>query len=233
MNNQTWILLGIEAIMFIGIIIGVKSCDNSKINNIEQNLIASRDTIEVLQMKNGDLVYEKSLYILKEKELLEQLDITKSELNDIKDKIGDPVVITKTETKLQFDTIWSTKDSIIYRDIEKNEIITSFDYKDEWLSLNGKTYINDSISKTQINNIKVPVPLTIGITDDYKFFASSKNPYLTITSIEGSLIENKTLNPKKQKISHGFTISAGPQYNIITGKFDIGVQAGYGIMFNF
>ena len=76
MNKQTWILLGIEALMFIGLIIGVKSCDNAKINDIEQNLLASRDTVEILHMKNGELVYEKSLYILKEKELLNHYNLS-------------------------------------------------------------------------------------------------------------------------------------------------------------
>ena len=191
MNKQTWILLGIEVLMFIGLIIGVKSCDTAKINDVEQNLLASQDTIEMLHMKNGELVYEKSLYILKEKELLNQLEMTKKELDDVKKQIGQPVVITKVETKLQYDTIWSTKDSIIYRD---KETIALFRYDDEWLSFDGKTYINDSTSRTQINNINIPVPLTIGITEDYKFFASSKNPHLTITEINGAVIKDKSLN---------------------------------------
>lgn len=230
MNKQTWILLGIEALMFIGLIIGVKSCDNAKINDVEQNLLASRDTIEMLHMKNGELVYEKSLYILKEKELLNQLEMTKKELDDVKKQIGQPVVITKVETKLQYDTIWSTKDSIIYRD---KETIALFRYDDEWLSFDGKTYINDSTSRTQINNINIPVPLTIGITEDYKFFASSKNPHLTITEINGAVIKDKSLNQQKKRWSHGISLSVGPQYNIINRNIDIGIQLGYGIMFNF
>ena len=230
MNKQTWILLGIEALMFIGLIIGVKSCDNAKINDVEQNLLASQDTIEMLHMKNGELVYEKSLYILKEKELLNQLDITKKELDDIKKRIGQPVVITKVETKLQYDTIWSTKDSIIYRD---KETIALFRYDDEWLSFDGKTYINDSTSRTQINNINIPVPLTIGITEDYKFFASSKNPHLTITEINGAVIKDKSLNQQKKRWSHGISLSVGPQYNIINRNIDIGIQLGYGFHYNF
>lgn len=230
MNKQTWILLGIEALMFIGLIIGVKSCDNAKINDIEQNLLASRDTIEMLHMKNGELVYEKSLYILKEKELLNQLDMTKKELDDVKKQIGQPVVITKVETKLQLDTIWSTKDSIIYRD---KETIALFRYDDKWLSFDGKTYINDSTSRTQINNINIPVPLTIGITEDYKFFASSKNPYLTITEINGAVIKDKSLNQQKKRWSHGISLSVGPQYNIINRNIDIGIQLGYGFHYNF
>lgn len=230
MNKQTWILLGIEALMFIGLIIGVKSCDNAKINDVEQNLLASRDTIEMLHMKNGELVYEKSLYILKEKELLNQLEMTKKELDDVKKQIGQPVVITKVETKLQYDTIWSTKDSIIYRD---KETIALFRYDDEWLSFDGKTYINDSTSRTQINNINIPVPLTIGITEDYKFFASSKNPHLTITEINGAVIKDKSLNQQKKRWSHGISLSVGPQYNIINRNIDIGIQLGYGFHYNF
>lgn len=230
MNKQTWILLGIEALMFIGLIIGVKSCDNAKINDIEQNLLASRDTIEMLHMKNGELVYEKSLYILKEKELLNQLEMTKKELDDVKKQIGQPVVITKVETELQYDTIWSTKDSIIYRD---KETIALFRYDDEWLSFDGKTYINDSTSRTQINNINIPVPLTIGITEDYKFFASSKNPHLTITEINGAVIKDKSLNQQKKRWSHGISLSVGPQYNIINRNIDIGIQLGYGFHYNF
>lgn len=232
MNKKTLLFLLIEALVFIGILFGMKSCDNTKLDLSEQNYKAAKDSIETLCLSNGDLLYEKSLYILKEKDLLNELEITKEELKELKKKVGDPVVITKIESQIKYDTIYTTKDSIIYAPDSTIQQI-KFQYNDEWLALEGETNIDNNQSKTQINNINVPVPLKVGITEDYNFFATSSNPYLTITDIEGVIVQDKSLNQQKKRWSHGISLSVGPQYNIINRNIDIGIQLGYGIHFNF
>lgn len=207
----------------------VYKCDRDKINILEQNFKASKDTIEVLKMNNGDLLYEKSSYILKEKELINQLDITKKELEDIKKKVGNPVFITDIKTVIKYDTIQTTKDSLIY---VNNNIKHLFEYKSQWLTFHGESFINDSISNTNIFDINIPAPLIVGLTKDYKIFVESRNPYLTITDIDGAVI-NQNLITKTKRFSHGISLGFGITYGLINKKIDIGPQISYGLHFNF
>ena len=71
----------------IGVIIALSIGLNKKNEDIsiaEQNLLAANDTIKYYQLNNGDLLAEKYAYVLNEKNLREQLNFTKQEMNDLK-----------------------------------------------------------------------------------------------------------------------------------------------------
>ena len=220
----------IEALMFICIIGWVKSCDDEKLAIATQNLIAAQDTIEVLQTKNGELVYEKALYILSESELRNQLNISKSELKDLKKTIGNLSALVKTNTVVKIDTIYSTKDSIIYINDTTQHY---FRYNDEWLSLEGLSTEYDGLGKTILYNINVPTPITVGLTDEYKVFIKSPNPYLSITEIEGAILDKSKFSPKESHWSHGIQFGIGVQYGLFNKDLDIGPQIGYSLQYNF
>ena len=59
----------IEALLFIFVIISISQCSNQKIKKLDQNLIASRDKIAELTLENGNLLVERSTYIVKNNEL--------------------------------------------------------------------------------------------------------------------------------------------------------------------
>lgn len=218
----------IEALIFILIILCFKNCNNNEINILKHNLETSQDTIEMYRMKNNELLYEKLSYIGTEKELREQLDITKSELNDIKKKVGVPVYISKVETKVIYDTIRDIQTEIIYKD---NTILSKFNYNDDWLKINGENIINDSVSICNINNLELYTPFTVGLTDNYKVFVSTPNPYIKISDINSVVIDKKLKSNKKW--SFGVDVGIGIQYGIFNKNFDIGPQLGIGIHYNF
>jgi len=224
------IALIITVLIFIFSISGcVYKCNRDQINILKQNLRAAQDTIEVVKLSNGNLLYEKAAYILNEKDLLKQLNMTKEELKEIKKKAGRPIYITDIQTIIKYDTINTTKDSIIYRN---GDLDYTFKHNDEWLSFRGHTLIKDSIPSTQIFDITIPTALKVGLTKDYNIFVEPTNPYMSITSIEGAILDKSSII-KKPKITHGLTIGLGVQYGILNKQFDIGPQISYGLHINF
>lgn len=207
----------------------VYKCNRGQITILKQNLRAAQDTVEVFKLSNGNLLYEKAAYILNEKDLLKQLNMTKEELKEIKKKAGQPIYITDIQTVIKYDTINTVKDSIIYKN---GDLDYTFKHNDKWLSFRGHTLIKDSIPSTQIFDISIPTSLKVGLTKDYNIFVESTNPYMAITSIEGAAL-NKSSLVKKPKITHGLTIGLGAQYGILNKQIDIGPQISYGLHINF
>lgn len=234
MNKTNAIIIIVaEAILFclfFGFILVSKTDD---INRLDQNLKASKSQIEQLELKNGDLISSRDLYIAKESELTSILDITKQEVKDLKKKLGSSLTyISDIQSKIEFDTIEVIKDSIIY--ISPNSIKNKFEYTDEWVNIGGESIMDlkDSVSQTSINKLDINVPLRTGLTDNYKIFIQSDNPYINFTSIEGAVLDKSKLN-KKQRWSHGISLGVGVQYGIIGKRFDVGPQIGYSLHFNF
>ena len=234
MNKTNAIIIIVaEAILFclfFGFILVSKTDD---INRLDQNLKASKSQIEQLELKNGDLISSRDLYIAKESELTSILDITKQEVKDLKKKLGSSLTyISDIQSRVEFDTIFAVKDSIIY--ITPQTIKNNFKYGDEWVDLRGESLMNlsDNTSQTTINKLSINVPLRTGITDNYKIFIQSDNPYVDFTSIEGAVLDKSMIN-KKQRWAHGISFGVGVQYGIINKRFDIGPQIGYSLHFNF
>ena len=230
-KKSTIILLIIEALFLIVIFGAIKSCDNRKIDILEQNYKASKDTMEIIKLDNNKLLHEKSMYILSENELISQLNISKSEIKELKQKLQSSIeALANVDTKILIDTIYTTTDSIVYKD---KDIIYDFSYKDDWLSLNGKTIFSQSNGSTQLYNINIPTPLRVGITKDYQIFVETENPYLYITNIDGAILDSSNFIKKKSHWTHGVQFGFGIQYGLFNKGFDIGPQIGYSLQYNF
>lgn len=188
---------------------------------LEQNFKAATDTIEVLKLKNGELLYEKSAFILKENELQTQLSLSKDEIKELKKKIGGINTITKIETQVEFDTIYIKNNSI-------GPSKFSFEYNDNWLKLKGLS----SKDSTQIYDISVPIDLVVGMSKDYNIFVKTDNPYLKVNNIEGAVVD-RNLFEKKSSWSHGVSIGFGIQYGLGNKRFDYGPQISYGFTYKF
>lgn len=232
-KTNTIIIIVTEAILFCLFFGFILVSKNDDINRLDQNLKASKSQIEQLELKNGDLISSRDLYIAKESELTSILDITKQEVKDLKKKLGSSLTyISDIQSKIEFDTIEVIKDSIIY--ISPNSIKNKFEYTNEWVDIGGESIVDlkDSVSQTSINKLDINVPLRTGLTDNYKIFIQSDNPYINFTSIEGAVLDKSKLN-KKQRWSHGIHFGVGVQYGILNKQFDIGPQLGYSLHFNF
>ena len=77
MNRKSWIIIVIEALVFIMLLGTVAKCSHDRIERLEHNVDAYRDTIEYVEMQNAELLTAKQSLILTQSELKAELDISK------------------------------------------------------------------------------------------------------------------------------------------------------------
>ena len=233
MSKKSWIILIAEALVFILILGSITKCQSDKIDRLEHNISAYKDSIEYVEMKNGELMAMKESLILSESEAREELKITKDELKDLKKKLdSDIAYIAKLESKIGIkDTVWMKPDTVFVKD---GVSIKKFNWTDKWTSINASVQgssIDDS--KLGISGIKMNVPLELGLTDDYKFWVKSENPHITFTDINSAVIDNSSVKQKEKRLHHGIYVGFGVQYGLFGKQWDFGPQAGYALMYSF
>lgn len=229
-SKKSIISLIIEAVIFLGIIsFGYQTISN-KLKRSEQNIIAYKNQIEQLELKNGELLSTRDSYLMDKNQLEEELDITKKEIKELEKKLGSSLAyIAKIQSEIKIDTIETVKDSIIYINNTPQEIF--FNYKDEWFSLKGTN--NVFKSTTSLYDINMIVPLTLGLTNDYKLFIRSPNPYVYFTDMDGAVINGSKLIPKEKHWSFGIHGGFGVSYDMLSKNLGVGPYMGAGISYKF
>lgn len=234
-NKKSILWFLIELAVFLLILASVWGYFNNKLDNSEQNLKAARGRIEQVELKNGELLSARDSYIASINDLEELLNITKQEVKDIQRQLDSKVAyISKLESEVNIQYIEVVKDSIVY--VNTDDIITYFHYSDKWINFDGKNEIKRKPNfeyNTTLSNININTPLTIGITNDYQFFVTSPNPYVTFTNIDGAVINNSILRPRKKRFNWGLQLGFGTTYDIVDNDIAVGPYAGVGAEFNF
>lgn len=235
MNRKSWIIIVIEALVFIMLLGTVAKCSHDRIERLEHNVDAYRDTIEYVELQNSELLTAKQSLILTESELREELDISKKEMKDLKKKLGDDIAyIARLEAQIGIkDTVFLKGDTIFIDKIDST-ITKTFNLEDDWLSIaaniKGNTIADSEMS---INNFNMQVPLDVGLTDDYRFWVKTPNPYVTITDINAAAIHGSDVAKKDKRFHHGLHLGFGLQYGLIGKQLDIGPQISYGFTYSF
>lgn len=236
MNRKSWIIIVIEALIFIALIGTVSKCSYDKINRLEHNIDVYRDSIEYVETQNNELITAKQSLILSEAELREELDISKREMKDLKKKLGDDIAyIAKLEAEIDLkDTISLKADTVFIDKIDSTTITKQFNWKDDWFDMTASIKgSNISDSKLSINKFNINVPLTVGLTDDYKFWVKTANPYVNITDINSAVIDESKLKPKHKRWNFSMHGGIGVHYGLFGQQVDVGPYVGYGISYNF
>ena len=232
MTKKGWIIIVIEALLFIVLLGTVTKCNNDKINILERNIDAYKDSVEYVTTQNLELIATKESLILSEAAMRDELDITKRELKDLKKKLGDDIAyISKLEAQLNIkDTLYMKPDTVYVYDSITTK---TFNWQNKWFNTSA-TVTGTSIcdSKLQLNNFNMIVPLKLGLTDDYRFWATSENPYITITDITAVAVENSILANNK-RFHHGIYAGFGLSYGLLGKQLDVGPQLGYGFTYSF
>lgn len=232
MRIKTIIICILEALLFLGIIIHLQSQYRYNNNINENNIIALQDSLKEIELKNGEIIYEKQSLILEKNQLEEQFELSKKELKNIEHKLQSSLdYIAELTGHIEVEQNIIIKDSIVYI----NDSITNyeFSYKDNWLSLNGITQTKHNQAFTNINNIYIPVPITIGLTEDKKVFVKTTNPYLTFTNVNSAAITKTILNPKPKHWNIGIGTGIGAQYGLINKTIDVGPYIGLNMSYGF
>ena len=233
MDKKYWIYIVLEAIIFIFIIGTMAMCNNNKTKLLEHNLDTYKDTVNIVKLENQELLSYKKTFILTEKELRTELDISKQEIKNLEKKLNSNIAyIAKLEGQINI------KDSIVFKTdtiyITNNFVTKNFYIKNDWLYMNailsGSSIENSELTLDSINML---VPLDVGLTDDYKFWAKSKNPYLSITNINGGAVYKSEIAKKEKHFHHGIYLGFGINYGIINKVLDVGPSFGYCVVYTF
>jgi hypothetical protein len=235
MNRKTLLSYLIEAAVFIIIIAFGWNYYNERLETTTQNLIAYKGQLEEVELQNKNLLVAKDSYIATINDLEEQLDITKKEAREIQRQLNSKIAyIAKIEQSVKVEYVEVIKDSIVY--VNNQHAIAKFHYNDDWMRFDGENefQFGDNFDYiTRVKNISITAPLTIGLTNDYQVFVTTPNPYITFTDIEGSVIENSVLKPRKKRFSWGVQFGFGTMYDIIDKDLSIGPYGGLGAEVNF
>lgn len=239
LTNEKKTLLGyiIEGIIFIAIIAAVWGIYDNRLDNSEQNLKAARGHIEQVELKNGELLSARDSYIATINDLEELLDITKQEVKDIQRQLDSKVAyISKIESEVRVEYIETVRDSIVYVNSDPNIATSTFRYNNKWVNLIGRNefiFGEQFDYKTTIESLSVDVPLNVGLTNDYQIFVKTPNPYVSFSNIDGAVIDNSILKPRKKRFNWGLQMGVGAMYDVINKNIAVGPYAGVGAEFNF
>lgn len=205
------------------------SVKTENIAQYEQNWKAARDSVEYYKLANGDLLAEREAFIVSEATARELLDISNAEIKDIKKQLGSALAtITKLKAEVRVDSIYIESEPIY---INEDSISIPFTYDDEWLSIAGQSDYISGKGRTNIYGITISTPLTLGLTDDGKYYVATPNPYLHITDITSTI--NEKVVPKKKHWGIGVGIGPSVGYDFHHKDIYYGIGGTIGITYNF
>ena len=175
------------------------TCTNQRNNILENNIRALNDSVKTYKLKNDELMYEKQGYILEKQDLEKYIGIKEKEIKDLERTLNSKVAtISRLEGELAIASI-TTHDSVEV--LPDSTVNIYFDYSDVWLTLNGVTKygLKTNLSNTTLSHMYMSLPLKVGMTEDNKWFATTSNPYVTFTTIEGANLQQA--RPKRWCLS--------------------------------
>lgn len=205
------------------------SVKSQQIAQYEQNWKAAQDSVEHYRLKNGELLAERQSFVLSESELRSQLDMSKDEIKDLKKKLGSALAqVAKVQSEVRIDSIYIESTPTI---VAVDTLSAPISFKDNWLTLNGQVDYGSGKVRTNLYNISMSAPLTIGTAENGKFFVSTSNPYLHITDIT-SVISEKVV-PKRGHWSIGISIGPSVGYDFHHKDIYWGMGGMVGLQYNF
>lgn len=236
-NKKTLLFYILEAIFFIIIIACIWRYYDNKLSISDQNLKTAVGRMEYVEMKNGELLVYNNLYVAAINDLEELLNISKKETKEIQRELDSKIAyISKLESNVRIEYIETVRDSIIYINSDSQVATSTFRYSDKWVDLVGRndfTFGKEFNYNTTIESLSMNVPLNVGLTNDYQIFVKTPNPYISFTNIEGAVIDNSILRPKKKRFSWGLHGGVGVMYDVIDKDIAIGPNASFGVHINF
>jgi len=134
-----------------------------KISEQKQSIIALNSEVRTYTTKNSELAYQNSVVQMSMDEIKQSNDEILQELDNLKIKLRNVEQFTQLSATTEQTIITSIRDSLVIDTVGLNRMpyliidtLKSFNYQDEFTSINSVIYPNDSV-KMNLRNI---VPLT-------------------------------------------------------------------------
>ena len=221
------VLIGIMLIL-TGCIVWNQNLEREK-KNWEHNYHVLQDSVEVINTKYGETLFENGSLIIERNGLEEALGISQKQVKEYEKKLNSKLAyISKLEAQLK------VKDTVKVTEVVHDTLTNSYSmsYDDNWLSFDQTfSLFNPEKPTFEVFNIGMNVPLKVGMTNDYKIFVTSPNPYFNITNIDGAIIDGSQFAKKKSRFGVGIYGGFGFQYGLLTQRIDLGPQLGFGVMY--
>ena len=192
------ILLVLFGIVCIALLMST-TCTSQRNHELETNIRALNDSVKTYQLKNGELMYEKQGYILKVEELEQYIGVQEKEVKDIERRLKSALAtISRLEGQIHADSI-TMHDSVYVT--PDSTVHIYFDYADDWLALDGVTSygLRTGLASTTLDCMHMQLPLKVGMAEDNQWFATTPNPYVTFTTVEGANLQQA--KPKRWCLS--------------------------------
>ena len=200
-------------------------CTADKNERLQNNIEVLIDSVKVTELKNGDLLYSKQILEVENKELTEAVGLEKNKRKEVEKELGEKIkLLAKVDGEIRVDTL-ILKDAVVETDFG-NQI--NFNFKDQYLSLDGTTCLSNGIAQTKINSLSMDVPVFLGKTNNKQFFIRSENPYVSFPNIR---VAEEITRPKKWGL--GIQVGIGCGYNLVDKGFFAGPYIGFGLSYNF
>ena len=186
------------------------------------NITALQDSVRTIQRENGELLASKHSLIIENAKLDQD---TKKLQKELDAKIE---YIANMKTKVRIDSV------VVHDTITRkgDTLVAPIRYEDEWFAIAGENEIIGNDACMVLDSVSMNVPLTVGLTDDYKIFVKTANPYVAFPTIDGAYIKApEKVKPKRWCV--GVQVGFGVQYGTIHKAFDVGPYIGVGASYGF
>ena len=235
-NKVFLVIIGVLVTLLVTLLLifGSRMREMKNDNKIlDNNYHAALEQVDVLRLKNGNLLAERNSFIASISDLERLLNISKKEVSELQRKLdGKLLYISKLEEEIEFRDEHPSIDTLtVYKD---SSFIYKFNFCNDWYSVAGTSSINNFLATTTLDKVKMNVPLTVGLTEDWKIFVETPNPYVSFSSINGAVLDKDTYLKQKKTQRWGLSISLGfyGGYNLVrTGEFYIGPGCGIGVSY--
>ncbi len=213
--NQLYIKIAVGILLILSISFNFKQSSNSRI--AEQNIISLTETLKTTKNKLEETVKSKELLIMNIKELKESNSSLTQEINKLSAKDKKHLIDI---SKLNI-TIDMLMDSILVLQPDGTIVVndTTTNYYFSKINKFRELKWDVTVIKSNPNKVtstitadKIFADIVIGKTEEdgkLSIFASSSNPYVNITNIEGSVIDLNAYNKLQKKKPFGVGLHIG------------------------
>lgn len=223
----SWIILCLLIGSLLVSLMGIRN-RNQALAIAERNWKIAQDSLVIQELKSGALLAERDAYILSTEAMAQELQLSKSQVRELEKKLHSSwEIISQIQSEAHIDTIEVPVEVSWWGDSMK----INFAYSDRWVVMDGVMCVNPNNSFMMLNNLTLNLPLTVGMTQDKTFFATSDNPYIHFTDIKSAV--NLETMKKKKRWTIGLNVGPGIYYDILHNNLGLGVGLQVGLNFNF
>jgi hypothetical protein len=208
--------------------------DMLKVKNqhLEQNLLASTDTIETLITKDGKQLRTITSYMY----TIKELELKNDSLYFQMDSLGlDVETITVIDVRVKTDTIFIVNTDTVYIDKYNNATLNFvYDSSDIFFKSKVSMTVDGTMitnSTQEITDMTVSLKLKTGIYDDKgikKFYVTSDNKSVIIDTVYGNIVPSY-----KKERKYGLGIGIGPNlsYDVLDKNITVGLGVTAGLIY--